>query len=91
MLVINQAILHVENEARMLCRRGMVSTARSMDMYWVWALLWRVRPPGRDVSTVLTLTSALALASSGAGNGVVAFGVVAVGEACGSSMGSVLE
>jgi hypothetical protein len=45
-------------------------------MYSVWALFWRLGPPGRNEPTVLTLTRALALGLLGEGNGVVAIRVI---------------
>jgi hypothetical protein len=37
----------VKNEARMLCSRGIVSSASSMSMYRVCTLFWRLGAPGR--------------------------------------------
>jgi hypothetical protein len=39
--------IHVKKEARMLCRRGMVSRPRSMFMYRVCTLSWRFGAEGR--------------------------------------------
>lgn len=39
--------IQVKNEARMLCRRGMVSRDKSMFMYRVWTEFWRSIRAGR--------------------------------------------